>query len=194
MDPQLKQIFDELNTVMSSVEDPNNSLAQHIDGVEKSLGDRFLSLERAAQTVDEWKPRVDSSVEDLRVEIGALRKTVNGVILDMPSPSNSSILPMPVSAAASPSAGAPVDGLDGHRQEPNHREPVFGSVFTHTHLPVTGMNASTEPKIPSSSFHPQSHDIVPSTMIIVGENLLGGIVEFLRFCSLFLMGRTQSCG
>jgi len=41
MDPQMKQIFDELKTVTTSISDLKESLSQHIDGVEKTLGDRF---------------------------------------------------------------------------------------------------------------------------------------------------------
>jgi len=41
MDPQLKQIIDELKLVTSSVGDLKSSLTQRISDVEKTLGDRF---------------------------------------------------------------------------------------------------------------------------------------------------------
>ena len=146
MDPQLKQIIDELKLVASSVGDLKSSLTQRISDVEKTLGDRFQSLEKAAQLLDDWKPKIDSSMEDLRIEVGALRKTVNRVVLDMPTPAASGILPKPVSAAASPPASKPIDNPSGHRHDSTHRETVFGSVYTHTHLPVTGMAPSNDPK------------------------------------------------
>lgn len=99
----------------------------------------------------DWKPRIESSVEDLRVEVGALRKTVHRVVLEAPSPTSPGILPTPGAAAAASSAVHQADGPSGHRSPPKNREPVFGSVFTHTHLPVTGMQPSTDPKVPCSS-------------------------------------------
>ena len=104
--------------------------------------------------LDDWKPKIDSSMEDLRIEVGALRKTVNRVVLDMPTPAASGILPKPASAAASPPAGKPIDGPSGHRHDSTHRETVFGSVYTHTHLPVTGMVPSNDSKFQRSSSLP----------------------------------------
>ena len=39
MDSQMKQIFDELKTVSSSISDLKDSLSERIDGVEKTLGE-----------------------------------------------------------------------------------------------------------------------------------------------------------
>ncbi|CAO2149487.1 unnamed protein product [Urochloa humidicola] len=110
MDPSLKLILDELKGVVSSVEDLKTSLADRIDGVEKTLGDRFQSVEQAAQQLEDWKPRVEAYVEDVRVEVGALRKTVNRVILDSsPSPAPG-IFTKPAPSAAIPSSGGKADG------------------------------------------------------------------------------------
>ena len=109
----MKQIFDELKTVSSSISDLKDSLSERIDGVKKTLGERFHTLESAAQIFDDWKPRIESSVEDLNIEIGALRKTVNRIVLDSPS-SGGGIFSTPVSAMAPPFAGFTNDGPAGH--------------------------------------------------------------------------------
>lgn len=146
MDPQFKQIIDKLKLVTSSMDDLKTSLGAAYRRREKTLGDRFQSHEQAAPLLDDWKPKIESSMEDLRIEVGALRKLVNRVVLDMPSPPASGILLKPMLAAESPSTGNPADGPCGHRHDLTHREIVYGSVFTHTHLPVTDMPSSNELK------------------------------------------------
>ena len=107
------------------------------------------------------------------MEVGALRKTVNRVALDSPSPATSGILPTPVSAAAPTSACVHADGPDGHRSSPNHREPVFGSVFTHTHLPVTGMQNSRDPALQRSTSLPQFGPLTSGSKSRSGESESG---------------------
>ncbi|RLM68934.1 putative gag-pol polyprotein [Panicum miliaceum] len=145
MDPNLKTILDEIKGMRSSVEDFQTSLTQRIDGVETNLGDRFQAMEDVARVFESWKPKMDSSMEDLRTEVSTLRKTVNRVVLDSHPASSAGIFPKPQSAAASPSAGNPVDGPHGHRNDSSHRENVFGHVYTQSHSPVKG----TSPERPN---------------------------------------------
>ena len=42
-------------------------------------------MEAAIVDFGEWKPRIKTSMEDLRLEVGAFRKTVNRVVLDTDS-------------------------------------------------------------------------------------------------------------
>jgi len=155
MDSQLKLVLDEIKgTLTSSMDDLKTSLSARIDGVEKNIGDRIRSVEEAAQVFKVWKPKVDSSMEDLRGEIGALRKSVSQVVLDSTPPSSAGIFAKPTSAAALPSAGNPVDGPHGHRHDSNHREGAYGPVYTHTHSPVKGMSADPTPSFYRSSSHP----------------------------------------
>jgi hypothetical protein len=43
------------------------------------------------------------------------------------------------SVSARPPSSIFTDGLDGHRVESHHRDREFGSIFTHTHVPVNDM-------------------------------------------------------
>ncbi|RLN23391.1 uncharacterized protein C2845_PM07G03090 [Panicum miliaceum] len=116
-------------------------------------------MEEAAREFGDWKPRIEASVEDLRVEVEALRKTVNRVVLDSDHTKAAGIFTAPGSgsAAASPSAGNPVDGSKEHRVDLHHRESAYGAVYTHTHSPVKGMHSDPLPVLPRSSSHSQLH-------------------------------------
>ena len=61
MDPQLKLIMDELKTLTASVTDLKLSVEDRIDGVERSLGDRFSVLEGAAVNLGTGSPELSLS-------------------------------------------------------------------------------------------------------------------------------------
>uniref|UniRef100_A0A0A9AK33 Retrotransposon gag domain-containing protein n=1 Tax=Arundo donax TaxID=35708 RepID=A0A0A9AK33_ARUDO len=138
MDPQMKLLFDELKSMTQSMEDLKKSVEDRINGVEHSLCDRFMAMESVAKGLEDWKPRVEASVEYLRVEVAALRKTVNRVVLEQSAPSPS-IFPALGATAAISSAGNPVVGSDEHYVDPPHRETACGSVTAYTSLLVKGM-------------------------------------------------------
>ena len=46
-----------------------------MDLVENSIGKRVASLEDAAKAFDTWRPKVNATVDELRAEVGAIRKT-----------------------------------------------------------------------------------------------------------------------
>lgn len=147
MDPNIQLVLDELKGMRGDFThlrgdftDLQGSLTSRIDGVERVITNRFTALEDAAKVFDDWKPRVDAAMEDLRQEVGVLRKSVHRVVLDASPSTSAGILPQPVAAAAIPSAGHPVVGPDGHRVELHHRE--SGS---HTHLPVKGTPPPSAP-------------------------------------------------
>ena len=50
-------------------------LGKRIGAVEHSIVDRFNRLEEAAKVLDEWKPKADASVAELRAELGEVRKS-----------------------------------------------------------------------------------------------------------------------
>ena len=68
MDPNTKLILDELRSVQVN-------LTAHMDLVENSIGKRVASLEDAAKAFDTWRPKMDATVEELRAEVDAIRKT-----------------------------------------------------------------------------------------------------------------------
>jgi len=157
MDPHLKTILDEIKGVSASVANLKASVSERIDGVERSLDDRLKRIEVAAGDVGDWKPKVDASIDDLRLELAAMRKTVNRVILDSTPAAGAGILATPGSAVALPSAGNKADGPDGHRVDFDHRESASEVVYTHTHSPVKGTPIEPpKPVIPPSSQFPWS--------------------------------------
>ena len=78
MDPNTKLLLDELKSVKTSLEsslggrigEVEASLGKRIRAVEHSIADRFNRLEDTAKVFDEWKPKVDASVAELRSELG----------------------------------------------------------------------------------------------------------------------------
>lgn len=154
MDPNMKIMLDEMKAMRESVDNLQGSLTQRMEGVEKSLAERFQSLESKAAAFGDWQPRVEASVEELRQEVSVLRKSVNRVVLTASHPSAAGIFTKPGSTSASPSAGITVDGPGGHHDDKNHRESAFGSVYTHSHTPVTGMEPEPSPSLHTSDFQP----------------------------------------
>jgi hypothetical protein len=79
MEPNFKMMLDEMKAMKTSLEGSiaavNSSLGSRIGAVERTISDRFGRLEDAVKVFDEWKPAVDSSVTELRAEIGAIRKS-----------------------------------------------------------------------------------------------------------------------
>ncbi|XP_066333203.1 uncharacterized protein [Miscanthus floridulus] len=148
MDINTKLLMDELKSVKTHLK---SSLGEHIGEVEVSLGkrigaveysiaDRFNQLEDAAKVFDEWKPKVDALVAELRSELGAvhksdavveqlheemtaLRKPVSHVVLDSELATSAGVLKFhPVVAAATSSAGHPAIGPSvGHGVAHHHQ-------------------------------------------------------------------------
>lgn len=74
MDPNTKLILNALKSMQSN-------WTNCIDSVEHSIGVRVGLLEDASKVFDALKPRMDASVEELRSEVGVIRKTVAKVEL-----------------------------------------------------------------------------------------------------------------
>lgn len=66
MDPNMKIMLDEMKAMRESVDNLQGSLTQRMEGIEKSLAERFQSLESKAVAFGDWQPRVEASVEELR--------------------------------------------------------------------------------------------------------------------------------
>ena len=116
------------------------SLTLQIETVETNIGKRFGDLENSSKVLNDWKPRMDATVDDLRLELGALRKTVNRVVINSGAATSAGILSTPGVAAASSPAGHQALGPSGHRVELCHGESRF-----HTQLPVKTMLIPPDP-------------------------------------------------
>jgi hypothetical protein len=146
MDPHLKTILNEIKSLSASMADLKSSVTERIEGVEHAFDNRFKRIEEAAREFGDWKPKVDTTIDNVRLELGAIRKTVNRVVLDSSSVLAAGIFTAPVSASAPSSTASPADGPAGHRVDHNIRENAHRSVYTHSHSPVKGM--SFEPPKP----------------------------------------------
>ncbi|WVZ88557.1 hypothetical protein U9M48_035065 [Paspalum notatum var. saurae] len=154
MDPSTKSIVEEVKAMRESMDAFCSSLLKRIDGVEKTLGDRFQAIETAAVTIDSWKAQINASVDDLRLDLGALRKTVNRVVLEAPHASSAGMLPKPAPMAASTSDAKPDARLDGRRDGVFRQEFEMGRDFTHAHFPHKGMTDPPHPNLPRSNSLP----------------------------------------
>ena len=117
MDSNTKLLLDELKSVKVSLEsslggrigEVEASLGKRIGAVEHSIADRFNRLEEAAKVLDEWKPKADASVVELRAELGevcksdavveqmreemtTLHKTMSRVVLDSDPSASTGVL------------------------------------------------------------------------------------------------------
>ncbi|CAN6343657.1 unnamed protein product [Urochloa humidicola] len=154
MDPQLQKILDELKSVGNSVADLKVSLTTQIDEVDKALGARFESLEAAAQVFDDWKPKVDASIEDLCIEVGAMRKTVKRVVLESDLSSSAGIFPKPVATTPIPSIGNQGGESGGLREDKVDHGNKFGTVYAQIHSQNNGMFSEPKKPVHRSSSQP----------------------------------------
>jgi hypothetical protein len=192
MDPNLQRILDEIKTVKAAVDGVDSrvgavevSLGSRISAMDRSISDRFGRVEDAVQVFDEWRPTIDKSVQELRDEIGtlrqqkgtiekmreemtALRKTVSRAVLDAAPATPAGILAQPVVTAPTTSVGHHPDV--GPRVNTHHRG--FESM---TQLPVTGTLNPTPHPAPKP-FHPV-HRSLSNPELASDEFLFGGDVE-----------------
>ena len=120
--------------------------------------DRVAALEDAAVVFDEWRPWLEASVHDIRLEIKRL-KGVERSPATRTSSGRLGVAPFTESASARPPAGEKADWPNGHREQ------GYGSVTTLAHPAVHGtcdhppafpkMNPIPSAPIPSpTQFHP----------------------------------------
>jgi hypothetical protein len=170
MEPNLKLLLEEMKSMKSSLEgsitEVKTSLCSCISAVERTLADRFGQLEHTARVFDTWKPTVDASVKELRMEMGeihksgdamekmreemmALRKSVSRVVLDTAPSAPFGILPQPLVTTATTATGHPVIGPSvGHGTAQHHR----------------GLESMTLPLVKGT--HPQPHPLPMPTFML----------------------------
>jgi hypothetical protein len=102
--------------------------------------ERVSILESAAAVLEEWRPFVDGTLDDIRLDLRRLKEQWDRSPL-VPSsvPPGMVISPVNESTAARPSAvGIEVDWPDGHRSAPSARERGAGSMTTQVPNPNNG--------------------------------------------------------
>jgi len=128
--------------------DFHTNLSKRIDDVEAALGARFTTLENAHKLFEDWRPEVDATIDNFRVELGAMRKTMNRVVPDSKAASSADLPTKMKMTATSTSTGNPVIEPDRHHMNTHHQGPVF-----QTHLTDKGMCGFPKPKLIQSKSH-----------------------------------------
>lgn len=124
------------------------------DDSDRRTDERLSNLEGAAKVFDEWRPRIEASVDDVKLEVGKLARHWDRSVRDK-APRDTGLLPHPKLASERPPApDAHADGPVGHRVERHHRDDGFGSVFVQTHVPIKGASFSSDNSSPHGTFHP----------------------------------------
>jgi len=136
MDPNTKLILDEMNKRFTELD---TKLEQRLIESESThdahlsiLEDKAAAFEEGkphadavSATFSDWKPFLEASVEDLKLEVTKIHKAWDRLALDR-SGSGQGILEHPSSASARPPAGSTADSLSGHRVDHNHRDLSLG--------------------------------------------------------------------
>jgi hypothetical protein len=128
--------------------DSQTNLSKRIDDVEAALSAHFTTLENAHKLFEDWRPGVDATIDNFRVELGAMRKTMNRVVPNSKAASSVDLPTKTKMTAASASTGNPVIGLDGHHINTHHQGPEF-----QTHLSDKGMCGFPKLKLIQSKSH-----------------------------------------
>ncbi|KAG2571458.1 hypothetical protein PVAP13_7KG111055 [Panicum virgatum] len=148
MDPAHKVLLDEISKRFSDelskrfdendaswikrLSDRDEIWEQQLSDLKATQGARIVGLEKAIGEMQDWRPEVDGSMDDIKLELKKLNKHFDRSALENPATAHGIV-------ASSPSAaGVPADWPRGHRHDNNHREDGYGSVTTVLHPPVKG--------------------------------------------------------
>ena len=101
---------------------------------------RLSTLEWVTRSLEEWRPSIDGTVDDIRLEVGKLTKQWERVVRACSPPLLNTSLP----AAERPSAPGYADRPNGHHSDNHLREDGYGSVTTLT-SPGQGYVLSSQP-------------------------------------------------
>jgi len=153
MNPDTKLILDELTKRFDDLESRIESrVAEQDDKWERRFGDlsisqeaRIAAVERVAASLEEWRPEIDATVDDIRLDVGKLNKHWERAVRARSPP----LLPTSTPAAERPFAPSNANRPNGHHEASNHREDGYGLVTTILHPPVKGASPVPLPPVPS---------------------------------------------
>lgn len=72
MNPETKLLLDELDKRFAAADKRFDGLERQIQSNNNSASSRILALEQSTLVFDEWRPRIEGVVDDLKIEIGKL--------------------------------------------------------------------------------------------------------------------------
>ncbi|CAN6294759.1 unnamed protein product [Urochloa humidicola] len=116
-----------------------------------SQDSRVAALERVTSSFNEWRPDIEGTMDDIRLEVSKISRNWEHALLDPRRP-GTPVLPtpaMPHPALEHPSALLEAPRPNGHHIEQSAREDGFGSVTTVIHPPAKGTPIPPPPKLPS---------------------------------------------
>lgn len=100
-----------------------------VDVIRDERDDRVFNLESTVEAYEEWLPRVECSLHDLRTKVGRLAKHWDPTVVE-PVVGAPDLMPSPESFAMRSSTGFPIDWPKGQDVDSPIRETHYGSVTT----------------------------------------------------------------
>lgn len=140
---------------------PGVSPGRQIQDLEQAHGERVKALERAAASVDEWRPSIEGTVDDIRLEVKKISRNWERAILDRTADPSGVLAPSPTTVQRPPADHQAVRPMVGHRVEHQNQESGFGVVSTLIHSLVKG--ESSLPHAPSPVSVPH-HSVVDGVL------------------------------
>lgn len=117
--------------------DYTDSWDKRIQEAERRSDERFTVVEKVAGSLEEWRPGVDGTLDDIRLEVRKLTKLCDRSTLKQSS-SAPGLIAVPPSAAPRPFADLVATRPSGHCDDLHPREVGFGVVTTLHPPPVKG--------------------------------------------------------
>lgn len=153
---ELSKRFDENDLTWSKrLSDRDVLWEQELSDLRTNLDSRLTTVEKVAGALEEWRPEIDGTLDDIKLEMKKLNKHFERSTLENTVIASGIIATAPL-AAGVPPAGSTADRPHGQHQDFNHREDGFGSVTAIIHPPVQGMS---DPHLSTRSrFHGPTYD------------------------------------
>ncbi|CAN6166876.1 unnamed protein product [Urochloa humidicola] len=161
LESRLKETEEKLKNQFSEAEERMESrISKADDQWERRFADlsiaqesRVSALERAASSFDDWRPDIEGTMDDIRLEVNKISKNWERALLHPRHP-DAPVLPTPVlptqeaspQVIERPSAQNEASRPYGHHANNFTREDGFGSVSTWIHSPAKGMTIPQPPK------------------------------------------------
>jgi hypothetical protein len=171
MNPETKLIIDEITKRFSEHDakwdlrfsEQESRLVRQIQALEKSQTERVSVLERAAASLEEWRPSIEGTVDTIRLEVKKISRNWECAILDRPAYPVGVLAPTPGASAHAtlgmpPTAPPAPPPVIGPRVDISNRESGSGAVSAPIHSPVKGESQLHRPSSPTSVLH---HEYYP---------------------------------
>lgn len=142
MDSKLEtHLADQHSSLESRLAEREEAWGRKLDDLHAAQDARVKALEQAAGSFDDWRPGIEGTVDDIKLEVGKLNKLWSRSLLDRDAP----VLPTAPSATERTSARGEADKPSGHRVDSCHWADGFGSITTVVHPPVKGTSQFPDP-------------------------------------------------